>query len=930
MVVPPQPGTGAFSTHSGECYRVDKATAYRCFDEINVPHDEAARLERECQRSAETGEGSSDGDDSERYGEARRLYERALDIAHRHIADGLLFPLDELTYRLNLGLCCKRCGDWLAAETHYNEVTRLLSRAPQENPFFARFKDNLQENVESLISAMCGPLSIAAGAPEMAAGMRTGPEASEALRQRGNELFKLGKYYGAIRLYSHALGALVGVDASTNHDNRHLILSNRSASWLNLGDCKPAVADARVAVSVGPDDWPKGHFRLAEALVKLGAYQEAVAEYEKAIALTPGEDLAMKSKEAAARKLLNRQRQNEKNNLADPAFPAGSGASRGGHYFQSWASTAMGRLDRLLAKSLAESGGDVTAAADAIFAPRSKISDHYAAHCDWHDGMKIALMYRSVGAMLFDEGVLRGGRELHIPLPIYGVEGFRLLSNAVLVDRTACMVMGMFIDGEPSEYQSILYALEGMTMLFQRQDIVPGVCFEMLSTDDDIRAALSGKMEPGFSAGKDGDDDPEVVRKVLNKAELTIRMCLVSSYLSTIMAGLSIEPGTPKGFTKKGQMARQYAEYALAWWLGTKDRLLSLIPGGERGGGSSGRWGGFHCAKREAARRGLPQLAALMGQDHIIILRFEGMIEALDPFHATVQGSAPMPKPTSLHCAPDTRSPFASPEDESTAENILVAIINLVDELLDADGSDSQDSTGTNQFFKPGVLLGKRAWALYELGMYADAAEAYMLSYKLAEDDGAHVNNSAEEIFEEGNALGICAGEASKAQKKAKVDEDEDAASGGATGRDSNRHPEASDEDVEEVSESATINLGQLRTLFARGAASEVARLGVWGPVKSRAKAMLKTVLDAFEDKPDDFSITRRTYITTSTGKAVEGSRIKTGIAVDVAGQESEEIEGLLPNLRPMHTVGAAKAQAESVVPRPKHGGLPRDGWSLP
>jgi tetratricopeptide (TPR) repeat protein len=160
---------------------------------------------------------------------ARKLYEEALAIAHKHIADGLIFPQDELTYRLNLGLCCKRCHDWLAAETHYKEALRLIALAPKRYPMFMSFAANLNGNIVKLVATMCHPLGTKAP-PETAVGMKLGGEESERLRLRENEFFKLGKYDAAIRMYSHAMGALEGRVALTpgcqiNYMDRSLLTS---------------------------------------------------------------------------------------------------------------------------------------------------------------------------------------------------------------------------------------------------------------------------------------------------------------------------------------------------------------------------------------------------------------------------------------------------------------------------------------------------------------------------------------------------------------------------------------------------------------------------------------------------------------------------------------------------------------------------------
>jgi hypothetical protein len=47
-----------------------------------------------------------------------------------------------------------------------------------------------------------------------------------------------------------------------------------------------------------------------------------------------------------------------------------------------------------------------------------------AVHCDWHDGMKIALLYRAIGAMAMKNKGKgpKGGREVHVPHMEMGIE----------------------------------------------------------------------------------------------------------------------------------------------------------------------------------------------------------------------------------------------------------------------------------------------------------------------------------------------------------------------------------------------------------------------------------------------------------------------------------------------------------------------------
>ena len=96
-----------------------------------------------------------------------------------------------MPYQMNLGLCCKRCGDWLAAEEHYNaSLTFCMQHA--HAPELQSFIRTLRTNLLALQTAANDPLGVGAP-PERATGMRTGPEQCERLRQRGNAFFKVGR-----------------------------------------------------------------------------------------------------------------------------------------------------------------------------------------------------------------------------------------------------------------------------------------------------------------------------------------------------------------------------------------------------------------------------------------------------------------------------------------------------------------------------------------------------------------------------------------------------------------------------------------------------------------------------------------------------------------------------------------------------------------
>ena len=207
-----------------------------------------------------------------------------------------------------------------------------------------------------------------------------------------------------------------GGSAAAAAANQHLILSNRSAAWLAHGDVARATDDAHGAVAAGPADWPKGHYRLATALERRGAWGAAAAAYATAIDRTPGDDPdpAMAAQlQHAKREAARQDARPDKGRLPNGGGDGSGGGGGGGtnaSFFTQWALTPIGRLDRLL--------GRPGQKPEQVFKPGSMLSDYYAAHCDWHDGMCIALKYRSFGALMMENknnsGASRDGMAMQV------------------------------------------------------------------------------------------------------------------------------------------------------------------------------------------------------------------------------------------------------------------------------------------------------------------------------------------------------------------------------------------------------------------------------------------------------------------------------------------------------------------------------------
>lgn len=107
-------------------------------------------------------------------------------------------------------------------------------------------------------------------------------------KTRGNEAFGSGEYAQALLLYSLALDKARELpDQDTNAlFPRHVLLANRSAAFLKLGQHEKALADAVSAQALDPT-YIKGVFRRGLALHAMGQYQDAIVVLAEAHKMEP-------------------------------------------------------------------------------------------------------------------------------------------------------------------------------------------------------------------------------------------------------------------------------------------------------------------------------------------------------------------------------------------------------------------------------------------------------------------------------------------------------------------------------------------------------------------------------------------------------------------------------------------------------------------
>merc|ERR1712137_1224788 len=100
---------------------------------------------------------------------------------------------------------------------------------------------------------------------------------AEEEKAKGNAAMGQKNFEEAIKHYSAAI--------ELAPDN-HVLYSNRSAAYLNIGKYEEALQDGEKAIGINPG-WGKGYSRNGHAAFKMNRLEEAIEAYEKAIELEP-------------------------------------------------------------------------------------------------------------------------------------------------------------------------------------------------------------------------------------------------------------------------------------------------------------------------------------------------------------------------------------------------------------------------------------------------------------------------------------------------------------------------------------------------------------------------------------------------------------------------------------------------------------------
>ncbi|XP_033757924.1 uncharacterized protein LOC117340273 isoform X2 [Pecten maximus] len=104
-------------------------------------------------------------------------------------------------------------------------------------------------------------------------------------KDAGNEQYQHGKFSTAIDYYTKAAKA---------DPFNHIFFGNRAQTYNRLKKFREALADGRRAVILKPD-WPKGHYRYAQAFNELGRLDQAIQANKKGLEICKNNKLATDS-----------------------------------------------------------------------------------------------------------------------------------------------------------------------------------------------------------------------------------------------------------------------------------------------------------------------------------------------------------------------------------------------------------------------------------------------------------------------------------------------------------------------------------------------------------------------------------------------------------------------------------------------------------
>lgn len=154
---------------------------------------------------------------------------------------------------------------------------------------YARVKHKFRERMQKKAPVAAGGAAAADKAPAAAA-------AADAKKAAGNAALAAGKVDEAVERYGEAIALC------PDGPNSHVFYANRAAALMRMKAYDRAVSDCEASVALCPT-YTKGHVRLGNALYYQGSLEPAIAAYEKALSIDPGNESAREQLQAARRRL---------------------------------------------------------------------------------------------------------------------------------------------------------------------------------------------------------------------------------------------------------------------------------------------------------------------------------------------------------------------------------------------------------------------------------------------------------------------------------------------------------------------------------------------------------------------------------------------------------------------------------------------------
>ena len=205
--------------------------------------------------------------------QSKKLWEKAAADAEACLRNCATFAKGYV----HLGRCLVQLKRWSEAQAIVGRASTALGAESAE---FAGIQPQLDEISESAEAGRAGRPSAQAAARQAAQAAASDAQKVEALKERGNLLYKEEEYQEAIRLYSQAI-ALAPSDGS--------MYGNRAAAWLMIKEFKRAAADCDEGIKLEktPGQLDKLRMRKATALANLGDLAGAAAYLQECITANP-------------------------------------------------------------------------------------------------------------------------------------------------------------------------------------------------------------------------------------------------------------------------------------------------------------------------------------------------------------------------------------------------------------------------------------------------------------------------------------------------------------------------------------------------------------------------------------------------------------------------------------------------------------------